>query len=142
MNGQQNIKFSTVVIRCILKHYMFRSSRWSSGVYFIYKFKTQGKNVNFCDVSQIARNRNYDRLVTPDGVSFNTNDVLYNMKILGYSFLIVICFKVTIKSFLFPLMLLNPLPPPSPNVQFKPSNYLSTSRRVAVGPVNVTYLAL
>ena len=50
-------------------------------------------------------------------MSFNTNDVMYNLKILGYSFLNVKRFEVTIKSFLFSLMLLKLPPSPERPIQ-------------------------
>ena len=49
---------------------MCRSSRLSSGVYFMQKFKTQGQYVNFCDILQTIWNINYNLIVILDGVSF------------------------------------------------------------------------
>ena len=60
---------------------MFRPSRSSSGVHFIQKLKTHDKIVNFCEISQIIQNIIYNRLVIRDGVSFNTNDMVYNFKL-------------------------------------------------------------
>jgi len=63
---------------------MLQSSLSSSGVYFMQKIETKGKNINFQEISFMMWNINFFRTVICDGVPFNGDGVVYNLKNLGY----------------------------------------------------------